>query len=82
MLRLLQSQKSRSDEARRAISTHRGVYCAAIGGVAALNAEHHLRTLDTIQFEDLGMEAVRVAVLDRLPIIVAIDSHGNDIYNL
>lgn len=73
---------SRSDEARRAISTHRGVYCAAIGGVAALNAEHHLRTLDTIQFEDLGMEAVRIAVLDRLPIIVAIDSHGNDIYNL
>jgi len=73
---------SRSDEARRAIATHRGVYCAAIGGAAALNAERHLRTLDTIQFEDLGMEAVRIAVLDRLPIIVAIDSKGNDIYNL
>jgi fumarate hydratase class I len=72
---------SRSNEARRAIATHRGVYCAAIGGVAALNAERFLQKLDTIQFEDLGMEAVRIAVIDRLPVIIAIDSHGKDIYD-
>jgi fumarate hydratase class I len=71
---------SRSLEAQKAISKHRGVYLAAIGGAAALNADRHVRSLSTIQFEELGMEAVRVAVLERMPLIVAIDSKGNDMY--
>ncbi len=71
---------SRGVEARKTIARHRGVYLAAIGGTAALNAERHIRSLSTIQFEELGMEAVRVAVLERMPLIVAIDSKGNDIY--
>lgn len=72
---------SRSQEAKKAIIAHQGVYCAAIGGAAALNAAHHIRSLMIIQFEDLGMEAVRIATLDRLPVIIAIDARGNDIYS-
>ncbi len=71
---------SRGEEARKAIARHHGVYLAAIGGAAALNAQEHIRSLSTIQFEDLGMEAVRIAVLERMPLIVAIDSKGRDIY--
>ncbi|GAB6275706.1 MAG: hypothetical protein SAMD01599839_02460 [Rectinema sp.] len=71
---------SRGVEAQKTIARHRGVYLAAIGGAAALNAERHIRSLSTIQFEELGMKAVRVAVLERMPLIVAIDSKGNDIY--
>lgn len=71
---------SRSAAARQAIVRRRGVYCAAIGGAAALNAERHVRSMRTIAFEDLGMEAIRVAELDAFPVLVAIDSLGNDIY--
>ena len=70
----------RGSMAREAIVAHGGVYLAAIGGAAALNANRYIRSLTTVQFEDLGMEAVRLAVLEKMPLIVAIDSAGKDIY--
>jgi fumarate hydratase subunit beta len=57
----------------------RGVYFAFTGGCAALASSH--MTLQGVFFEDLGMaEAVWVIALDRLPLVVGIDSHGNDIF--
>jgi len=58
----------------------RGVYFAFTGGCAALAASH--MTLKGVFFEDLGMaEAVWVIELDRLPLVVGIDAHGNDIFD-
>ena len=58
----------------------RGVYLAFTGGCAALAADR--MRLKGVFFEDLGMaEAVWVIELDRLPLVVGIDSHGNDIFN-
>jgi len=57
----------------------RGVYFAFTGGCAALASSH--MALKGVFFEDLGMaEAVWVIALDRLPLVVGIDSHGNDIF--
>jgi fumarate hydratase subunit beta len=57
----------------------RGVYFAFTGGCAALASSH--MTLKGVFFEDLGMaEAIWVIALDRLPLIVGIDSHGDDIF--
>jgi fumarate hydratase subunit beta len=57
----------------------RGVYFAFTGGCAALAASH--MTLKGVFFEDLGMaEAIWVIELDRLPLVVGIDAHGNDIF--
>jgi fumarate hydratase subunit beta len=57
----------------------RGVYLAFTGGCAALASSH--MTLKGVFFEDLGMaEAVWVIQLDRLPLVVGIDAHGNDIF--
>ena len=57
----------------------RGVYFAFTGGCAALASSH--MTLKGVFFEDLGMaEAVWAIELDRLPLVVGIDSHGNDIF--
>jgi fumarate hydratase subunit beta len=57
----------------------RGVYFAFTGGCAALASSH--MTLKGVFFEDLGMaEAVWMIALDRLPLVVGIDSHGNDIF--
>jgi fumarate hydratase subunit beta len=58
---------------------NRGVYLAFTGGCAALASSH--MTLRGGYFEDLGMaEAVWVIELDSLPLVVGIDSHGNDIF--
>jgi fumarate hydratase subunit beta len=57
----------------------RGVYFAFTGGCAALAAS--CMTLEGVFFEDLGMaEAVWAIRLDRLPLVVGIDSSGNDIF--
>ncbi len=58
---------------------NKGVYLAFTGGCAALAADR--MKLKGVFFEDLGMaEAVWVFELDRLPLVVGIDSHGNDIF--
>jgi fumarate hydratase subunit beta len=57
----------------------RGVYFAFTGGCAALASSH--MSLKGVFYEDLGMaEAVWVINLDRLPLVVGIDSKGNDIF--
>lgn len=57
----------------------RGVYLALTGGCAALASSR--MTLRGVFFEDLGMaEAIWVIELDRLPLVVGIDAHGNDLY--
>jgi fumarate hydratase subunit beta len=58
----------------------RGVYLAFTGGCAALASSH--MTLEGVFYEDLGMaEAVWAIRLDRLPLVVGIDSHGSDIFD-
>jgi len=69
----------RSDTVREEIRVHRGVYFAGIGGAAALMSQS-VKSVEVVAFEDLGTEAIRRLVVDKLPVIVAIDSKGNCIY--
>jgi fumarate hydratase subunit beta len=58
----------------------RGVYLAFTGGCAALAASR--MQLKGVYFEDLGMaEAVWEIELDRLPLVVGIDSRGGDLFD-
>jgi fumarate hydratase subunit beta len=58
----------------------RGIYLAFTGGCAALAAAR--MTLRGGWFQDLGMaEAVWAIELDRLPLVVGIDAHGNDLFD-
>ncbi|MEA5043728.1 MAG: fumarate hydratase C-terminal domain-containing protein, partial [Petrimonas sp.] len=56
-----------------------GVYFAAIGGAAALMAKC-VESAEVIAFEELGTEAVRRLTVKELPVVVAIDCRGNDVY--
>ncbi len=57
----------------------RGVYLALTGGCAVLAASR--MTLRGVYYEDLGMaEAIWIVELDRLPLVVGIDSHGGDLF--
>jgi fumarate hydratase subunit beta len=59
---------------------NRGIYLAFTGGCAALASSH--MTLRGVFFQDLGMaEAIWVIELDHLPLVVGIDSHGNDLFD-
>ncbi|MCL2753313.1 MAG: FumA C-terminus/TtdB family hydratase beta subunit [Defluviitaleaceae bacterium] len=69
----------RSDTVRGEIKIHRGVYFAGVGGIAALMSQS-IKAVETVAFEDLGTEAIRKLTVEKLPVIVAIDSKGNCIY--
>jgi fumarate hydratase subunit beta len=59
---------------------NRGIYLAFTGGCAALASSH--MTMRGVFFQDLGMaEAIWVIELDHLPLVVGIDSHGNDLFD-
>jgi fumarate hydratase subunit beta len=59
----------------------RGVYLALTGGCAVLAASR--MTLRGVYYEDLGMaEAIWIVELDRLPLVVGIDSHGGDLFGI
>jgi fumarate hydratase subunit beta len=71
----------RSPQVTEACRTHQAVYCVATGGVAALLSRRVKRS-EIVAFADLGPEAIwRLEVVD-FPVIVAVDSNGNDIFRL
>ena len=55
------------------------VYLAATGGAGALIAKA-IKAAEVVAFEDLGPEAIRKLTVEDFPAIVAIDSHGGNLY--
>lgn len=78
-LKVMIGKGFRSQEVIDAIVKNGGVYFAAIGGAAALMAKC-VESAQVIAFEELGPEAIRKLVVKDMPVIVAIDSKGNDVY--
>lgn len=69
----------RSQEVCRSIQENSAVYFVAIGGAAALGAQC-VKALEVIAWDDLGPESVKRLVVDKLPVIVAVDAYGADAF--
>lgn len=70
----------RSKEVYEAIKNKGAVYFTAIGGVGALAAKSIISTKE-IAYEDLGCESIKQLECKNFPLVVAIDSEGNSIFN-
>ena len=57
------------------------VYLAAIGGTG-VSISHAVKKAEVIAYDELGTEAIRRLEVEDLPCIVAIDSEGNNLYEL
>lgn len=69
----------RSPEVIDAIKRNGAVYLCAVGGAGALIAKS-ITSAEEIAFPELGCESVKRLVVNRLPLIVGIDSRGNCIF--
>ena len=69
----------RSKEVKEAVIRNKAVYFAAIGGAGALLSKAIIKS-ETIAFEDLGAEAILKLEVKDFPVIVVMDSDGNDLY--
>jgi len=70
---------ARSQEVINAMLRHGCVYFVAVGGAAALLARH-VKAAEVVAYPDLGAEAVHRLTVERLPVIVANDLTGADLY--
>lgn len=71
----------RNAEVVEAMKKHGAVYFAAIGGAAALVGKR-VKTAELIAYEDLQSEAIRKLYVEDLPVVVVIDSEGNNYYEI
>lgn len=70
---------ARNKEVIDAIVRNDGVYFGAIGGAAALIGKSIIKS-EIIAYEDLGAEAIRRIEVKDMPLVVIIDSDGNNLY--
>lgn len=69
----------RNDDVVNAIQRNGAVYFCAVGGAGALMARH-VTALEEIAFQELGCESVKKLTVDKLPLTVAIDCSGGNIF--
>lgn len=69
----------RSEAVIEAIIRNKAVYFAAIGGAGALISKC-IKKSEIVCYEDLGAEAVRRIEVENFPVIVVVDSEGNNLY--
>ena len=70
---------ARLPEVVEAMKKYSGVYFGAIGGAGALLAKC-IKSAELIAYEDLGAEALRKLYVEDMPLMVIIDSEGNNLY--
>lgn len=64
-----------------AIIRNGAVYFAAVGGAGALLAQRIVKS-EVVAYDDLGTEAIRKLEVKDFPVIVVIDSDGNNLYEI
>ena len=69
----------RSPAVVEAMKKHGGVYFCAIGGAGAL-ASACIKSCEVISFPELGCESLKKMYVEKFPVILAIDSQGNNLY--
>jgi fumarate hydratase class I len=71
---------NRSPQVREACARHGGFYLASIGGAAANLAEHCIKKVETVEYPELGMEAIWRIEVEDFPAFIVIDNKGNDFF--
>lgn len=71
---------NRSKQVTDACKKHGGFYLGSIGGPAAILAKSNIESVEVVDFEELGMEAVRKIKVKDFPAFIIVDDKGNDFF--
>jgi fumarate hydratase, class I len=72
---------NRSKQVIEACKKHGGFYLGSIGGPAAILAAENIKSVEIVDFEDLGMEAVRKIRVENMAAFIITDDKGNDFFD-
>ncbi|MEO5611069.1 MAG: fumarate hydratase [Ornithinibacter sp.] len=71
---------NRSQQVTDACHTHGGFYLGSIGGPAARLAQDCIRSVEVLEYPELGMEAIWKIEVENFPAFIVVDDKGNDFF--
>ena len=71
---------NRTQQVTDACRKHGGFYLGSIGGPAAILAKNSIKSVEVVDFPELGMEAVRKIYVENFPAFIIVDDKGNDFF--
>lgn len=77
---IMLAKGNRSEEVKNACSKYGGFYLGSVGGPAAILAKENITAVEVLDFEEMGMEAVRKITIKDFPAFIITDDKGNDFF--
>ena len=71
---------NRSQQVTDACKKHGGFYLGSIGGPAAILAQDNIKSIECVEYPELGMEAVWKIRVEDFPAFILVDDKGNDFF--
>lgn len=77
---IMLAKGNRSKDVTNACQKYGGFYLGSVGGPAAILAKENILSVELVDFEDMGMEAVRKITIKDFPAFIITDDKGNDFF--
>jgi fumarate hydratase, class I len=77
---IMVAKGNRTKDVTNACKKHGGFYLGSIGGPAAILAKDSIKSVELVDFEELGMEAIRKIRVENFPAFIIVDDKGNDFF--
>ena len=71
---------NRSQQVTEACRKYGGFYLGSIGGPAAILAEQNIKSVECLEYPELGMEAIWKIEVENFPAFILVDDKGNDFF--
>jgi fumarate hydratase class I len=79
---IMLAKGNRSQGVTDACKKHGGFYLGSIGGPAAILAQENIKSLECVEYPELGMEAIWKIEVEDFPAFILVDDKGNDFFSL
>ncbi|NPE65199.1 class I fumarate hydratase FumA [Dickeya dadantii] len=79
---IMLAKGNRSQQVTDACNKHGGFYLGSIGGPAAILAQNSIKSLECVEYPELGMEAIWKIEVEDFPAFILVDDKGNDFFQV
>ena len=77
---IMLAKGNRSQQVTDACRKHGGFYLGSIGGPAAILAQNNIKSIECVEYPELGMEAIWKIEVENFPAFILVDDKGNDFF--
>ena len=77
---IMLAKGNRSQAVTDACKKHGGFYLGSIGGPAAILAQNNIKSIECVEYPELGMEAIWKIEVEDFPAFILVDNKGNDFF--